>query len=135
MNNLKNYRFNYYKIIISVFYYYYNFKNNNKCIIIKILMFVFLNYIILISKLKKKSIKICICTVGKNENRYIKEYIDYYKNYGIDKIFLYDNNNINGENFQDIINKYVEKNFVEIKNWRGIQSPQMMIYNDCYHNN
>ena len=91
-------------------------------------MFIFLNYIILISKLKKKSIKICICTVGKNENRYIKEYIDYYKNYGIDKIFLYDNNNINGEKFQDIIDRYVEKDFVEIKNWRGIQSPQMMIY-------
>ena len=39
---------------------------------------------------KLKQIKVCICTIGKQENRYIKEYIEYYKNYGIDKIFLYD---------------------------------------------
>ena len=80
-------------------------------------------------------IKICICTIGKQENKYIKEYIEYYKNYGIDKIFLYDNNNINGEYFDDIIIEYINQDFVEIKNWRGIKSPQMRIYYDCYNKN
>jgi hypothetical protein len=84
---------------------------------------------------KLKQLKICICTCGKQENRYIKEYIEYYKKYGIDKIILYDNNNLNDENFEDIIKKYINENFVEIKNWRGIKSPQMKIYNDCYKNN
>ena len=124
-----------YRLIIN----YYIYFNNNKKEIIKIifLLLVYLNYVILKNKFKKKNIniKICICTVGKNENRYIKEYVEYYKNYGIDKIFLYDNNNIDGEKFEEIINEYVIQNFVEIINWRGIQSPQMMIYNDCYNNN
>ena len=41
-------------------------------------------------------IKACICTLGKKENRYIREYVSYYEKYGIDKIYLYDNNDING---------------------------------------
>ena len=47
--------------------------------------------------------KICICTVGKMENKYIKEFVEYYKHLGVDKIFLYDNNELNGEKFEDVI--------------------------------
>ena len=138
MNNFINFINKIFPIINLINYYiYFNYnKINNKYIIakIKILLFIYLNYVILKTKFKKKNLKICICTVGKNENRYIKEYIEYYKKYGIDKIFLYDNNNINGEKFQDVINEYIIQKFVEIKNWRGIQSPQMNIYHDCYNN-
>jgi hypothetical protein len=84
---------------------------------------------------KLKQIKICICTIGKQENRYIKEYIEYYKKFGIDKIFLYDNNDLNGEYFENILEKYQSEDFVEIKNLRGIESPQMKMYHDCYNNN
>ena len=136
LNNIIIKYFNIIKLIINNYVYFNNNKkySNKRIIKIKILLFIYLNYTILIQKLKNKNIKICICTVGKNENRYIKEYLEYYKNYGIDKIFLYDNNNIDGEKFQEVINEYVIQNFVEIKNWRGIKSPQMMIYNDCYNN-
>ena len=41
--------------------------------------------------------KICVCTLAKNENRYIKEFVEHYKKYGVDKIYLYDNNDIDGE--------------------------------------
>ena len=104
----------------------------------KIIFIVFLLIILLLEVYNNKKIykiKICICTIGKQENKYIKEYIEYYKNFGIDKIFLYDNNNINGEYFDDIIIEYINQDFVEIKNWRGIKSPQMRIYYDCYNKN
>ena len=78
--------------------------------------------------------KICICTIGKQENKYILEYIEYYKNFGVDKIYIYDNNNINGEYFDNIILDYINQGFIKVKNWRGIKSPQMMIYHDCYNN-
>ena len=48
--------------------------------------------------LDKKDIKVCVCTVGKQENN-IREFVDYYQKYGIDKIFLYDNNDEDGESF------------------------------------
>ena len=58
--------------------------------------FLFIIYLIEFEKIKKiYRMKICICTIGKQENKYILEYIEYYKKLGIDKIYLYDNNNIN----------------------------------------
>ena len=80
-------------------------------------------------------IKVCLCTLGKNENRYIKEYVEHYKKYGVDKIFIYDNNEIDGEKFEDVILNYIEDGFVEIKNWRGIEKAQFRIMNDCYSTN
>ena len=132
--NLKNNIIKCLSFFVIIINYYAKLKNKNRIIKIYFLFFIFSTHIIIIFKLKN-NIKICICTVGKNENRYIKEYIEYYKNYGVDKIFLYDNNDFDGENFNKIINEFINQNFVEIKNWRGIQSPQMMIYNDCYSKN
>ena len=44
-----------------------------------------------------------MCVIAKLENLYIKEFIDYYKNIKIKKIFLYDNNDIFGENFNKLL--------------------------------
>ena len=51
---------------------------------------------------------ICICTIGKYENLYIREFVDYYHSIGITKIFLYDNNNEEAEKFEDAINDYIK---------------------------
>ena len=80
-------------------------------------------------------IKVCICTLGKKENKYIREYVAYYKKIGIDKIFLYDNNDLNDENFSDILKDYINDKFVEVLNYRGRKAPQFKIYNNCYMNN
>ena len=81
------------------------------------------------------NIKVCVCTLGKNENKYIKEFIQHYEAYGIEKIFLYDNNDIDGERFESIINEYKEKGFVDILNWRGKKNAIYNIMNDCYKQN
>ena len=56
----------------------------------------------------------CICTLGKKENKYIREYIGHYKALGVDKIFLYDNNDIDDEKFEDVLSDYVSifKHFI-----------------------
>ena len=68
----------------------------------------------------------------KKENRYIREYVEHYKKYDVDKIYLYDNNYINGEKFEDVINDYINKGYVEIFNWRRQILPIFKIMNDCY---
>ena len=35
-----------------------------------------------------KTIDVALCVVAKNENLYIKEFVEYYKNIGIKKIYL-----------------------------------------------
>ena len=83
----------------------------------------------------KKDIKICICTIGKKENRYVKEFVQFYEKMGVDKIFLYDNNEENDEKFEDVINDYINKGFVEISNWRGKNNQTINMMNDCYQKN
>ena len=97
----------------------------------------FLNNITIFEINKKyelSKLKVCICTLGKDENRYIREFVEYYKNYGVDKIYLYDNNDINGEKFESVISQYINNKFVEIINWRGMngKSTYYKIIDSCY---
>ena len=85
--------------------------------------------------IKKKQIKVCLCTVAKLENKYILEFVKFYKKYHIDKIFIYDNNDINGEKFEDILFNYIKINFVEIINHRGEKRIQIKMLQDCYNKN
>ena len=79
--------------------------------------------------------RVCICTLGRSENKYIREYINHYEKYGVDKIFLYDNNEINGERFEEVIKDYINNGFVDILNWRGISKCHHKVMNDCYIRN
>jgi len=81
------------------------------------------------------NMKVCLCTLAKNENKYIKEFVEHYKKYGVDKIYLYDNNDINGEKLEDVIDEYVKNGFVEILNWRGQKQALYKIMNNCYQTN
>ena len=83
--------------------------------------------------------KLCICVIGKRENKYAKEFIQYYLNLGYDHIFVYDNNDINEECFFDILKEEVNKGLVSIIDYRGYLGkknlPQFDAFIDCYHKN
>jgi hypothetical protein len=74
--------------------------------------------------------------MGKRENLYAKEFINYYIKLGVDKIFIYDDNDLNEESFMDVFNKLGEyKNFIEIyKNVSTIKH-QSNAFTDCYNKN
>ena len=103
-------------------------------------LFIFiLIYIILyfIPKNKiKKQIKVCLCAIGKQENRYIKEFVNHYKKLGYDHIYIYDNNNINDERMDSILNN---SNFVSIIDYTSYhnkkENSQYLAYYDCYKKN
>lgn len=89
----------------------------------KIFLFVLLILTIIIGEFlifnKNKDIKVCMCSPVKKENHYLKEFVQHYKSYNVDKIFLYDNNDLNGEHLESVLNEYVLKNYVQIINFRG----------------
>ena len=80
----------------------------------------------------EKLIKVCLCVIAKEENQYIREFIEHYKNYDIDKIYIFDNNDKNKEKFEDIIDDYIKNDFVELIYYKNISQPQIKSYNDCY---
>ena len=58
------------------------------------------------------NIKVCLCAIGKKENLYAEEFIDYYIKLGYDKIFIYDNNDKDDERFEDVLQKQIANNFI-----------------------
>ena len=106
-------------------------------LILFVLYFLCLNYCNkyqLIKIQRSNNLKVCVCTLGKNENRYIREFVELYHNYSVDKIYLYDNNDIDGERFDDVIGEYINNGFVEIIDWRGVKgtSTYYGIMDSCY---
>lgn len=88
-------------------------------------------------------LKVALCAIAKNENLYIREWVEWYKKLGVSKIFLYDNNELDGERFEEVINDYIENNFVEIIDRRGIvktvstdkdgQTLQGLSFQNCFY--
>lgn len=88
--------------------------------------------------------KITLCAIAKNENRYIKEWVDYHLNIGFDNIIIFDNNTLDGEKISDVINGYDN---VTVCDKRGIivniqpfcgkdmTSLQGQCYSEAYINN
>ena len=89
----------------------------------------------IINSFPKDKLKFALCTIGKLENLYARDFIIYYLELGIDKIYIYDNNEINGEIFEDVVKDFIDNNYVEIINIRGNQNNNLQnnVYDNCYH--
>jgi hypothetical protein len=108
----------------------------------KLILLTKLAFIIIIILIKmielfifKPKLKILLCAIAKIENKYILEFINHYRNMNFNKIIIYDNNEINGENFFEILKDFIKINFVNIINFRGFKKPQKKAYNHCYNYN
>lgn len=77
--------------------------------------------------------KTLLCGIGKLENNYIREWVEYHNKIGFTNIVLYDNNDENGEHFEDVIGDYIDSGYVILKNWRGRKLAQIPSYNSCYN--
>ena len=78
--------------------------------------------------------EIVICAMAKNEHKYINEWVEHHVNLGFNKIYLYDNDDIDKSYIGDFINsKFLNK--CVIKNIRGQQKPKLQhdIYTGFYN--
>jgi hypothetical protein len=111
-------------------------KNSLSLFIYKLIIILVILKIIFYKKVYKifenpSNLKVCLCTLGKKENMYAREFVEHYKKYDIDKIFIYDNNEVTGESFDLVLADYIKNKYVEIINYRGKVKIQIPILNDC----
>lgn len=83
--------------------------------------------------MQKKQPKVCLCAIGKMENHYLREWVQHYKELNFDAIYLYDNNDVDGEHFEDVIKDYIDSGFVKVIDVRGKVNQQIEKYNEFYH--
>lgn len=76
--------------------------------------------------------KTLLCCIGRQENTYIKEFVEYYRDLGFTNICLYDNNYDGEEDFRDVIGPEIEEGFVILKDYRNRKTCQLEAYNECY---
>ena len=121
------------KIISYKYKYFYYFKI--EVIFISFVLYSFLFYPSSVNYNEKKNIKVALCTIGKRENLYIKEFIEYYIKLGIDHIFIYDDNDPKIEKIKQTIDKKYQNNVTvyEIKN--SHIDNQSVAFSECYLNN
>lgn len=71
--------------------------------------------------------------MAKQEKRYIRDWVAYHLRIGFDRIYLYDNNNTDGESYNEILADYIESGKVELVDIRGRIGIQNYTYNSCYY--
>ena len=76
--------------------------------------------------------KTALITIGRLENKYAVEFVEYYQQLGIDHIYIIDNNYDGEEYFEDVLQSYVDEDFVTILNYRNKEYIQIKAYKDVY---
>lgn len=78
--------------------------------------------------------KICIVACIKHEELYVKEWLDFHINCGIDHFFLCDNNETDYQYpLIDVIKEYVDKGIVDVLDYSSYEFVQPYCYNDLWH--
>lgn len=73
---------------------------------------------------------IAICAIAKNEEAYLREWIDYHLSIGFEKIYLYNNNDEDQEQLENLLEDYISQNILEIIDVRGRWAWQKKSYNN-----
>ena len=81
-----------------------------------------------IRKMEKKKYYLSLCSIFKNEGKYMKEWLDFHLIVGFEHFYLY--NNFSSDNYQKVLKPYIEKGIVTLIDW-PYQHGQMAAYNDC----
>ncbi|MDY4841469.1 MAG: glycosyltransferase family 92 protein [Alphaproteobacteria bacterium] len=81
-----------------------------------------------VSKMPPARYYLSLCSIFKNEGKYMKEWLDFHLIVGFEHFYLY--NNFSSDNYWEILKPYIEKGLVTLIEW-PYQHGQMAAYNDC----
>ena len=74
-----------------------------------------------------------VCGIAKQERDYIKDWVKYHLDIGFDRIYLYDNNDPDGESYGSLLDEYIKNDQLEIIDVRGIPGQQLNSYLTTYY--
>ena len=87
---------------------------------------------VFINQINHFNISVCFAAIGREENLYARELIDYYLKIGINKFFIGDDNLPNTEKLSDVLQDYIKNGIVEIIDIIGKNISQEELYNMAF---
>ena len=123
-----------------IFKDYYDYKYIIIFIIKFLIFFIYIFIIFRAKFIKLKKIQkeqkykyfFCFTSMGKLENKYVKELINYYKKIGVDKFYLADNNDSSYEKLSDLLKNNILDGLLDIIDVRGIKKDQTQLFGEVY---
>ncbi len=80
--------------------------------------------------------ELAVCAIFQNEERFLKEWIEFHKLVGVQHFFLYNNNST--DQFMTIIKPYIERGVIDLYDWNFDNkslNAQIAAYNDSMQRN
>lgn len=72
---------------------------------------------------------LAVCAIAKNEGPYFKEWIEWHRQMGVEKFYIYDNESTDGT--REILAPYIESGLVDYTDFPGYRR-QLAAYDDCF---
>lgn len=77
----------------------------------------------------RKTYRISICGIFKNESKFLKEWIEYHIMIGVDHFYMYNNNS--EDDYLEMLQPYIDNGYVTLVQWPYSQA-QIQAYKDCF---
>ena len=125
-------------------------QEGQKSLLIKLIInfILFIMSLLIIRKIRKRTknsqnlpkkilskTKVAMCTLAKRENRYLKDFIQFYLKLGYNHIYFYDNNEIGDEAITDldIVKEGIKNGYITVIDFKVREGNfQATSYSDCY---
>lgn len=76
--------------------------------------------------------KTALIAIGRQENRYAREFVEHHLRLGIDHIYVLDNNRQGEERFEDVLQDYIDEGRVTVEDYRDGILVQFKAYTESY---
>ena len=84
-------------------------------------------------KSEKKQPRVAAVAIGRQENRYAREWVEHYLKMGFAHLYICDNNRLNEEHFEDVLQDYIEHKKVTVLDYRDRATCILKAYTETYN--
>jgi len=78
---------------------------------------------------KQKKYHVSLCSIFKDEGRYLKEWIEFHRLIGVEHFYMYDNNST--DNSVELLKPYIDLGLVSVKRWEKNHAQLEAYKNGC----
>ena len=84
-------------------------------------------------KQKRVKVRVALIAIGRQENRYAREWVEYHLGLGVEHIYILDNNREGEEHFEAVLSDFIDSGKVTIENYRDQPLAILRAYTEAYH--